>query len=235
MQTDCPTQVEKDRQMKGRNGWMREMIVPKVTRLEEEKKLPRTRDPEFATPKSQEWTDIQGQRTTAKKEKREKQRRQLNKSRTARKQSHTRWSQKTQSRSSRSYWTHWVIVDGNIVDRLTISCCSCICAIFLVYFWSTCFSSPTTPSQRSLKAFLSLMSWSTNNMWEKFTHIHHQLLLGCILCVFTHLINERQVSLDGGFILFLLELKVPAQLLLCLLHMSHRQLPLLGLDGQERR
>lgn len=33
---------------------MREMIVPKVTRLEEEKKLPRTRDPEFATPKSQE-------------------------------------------------------------------------------------------------------------------------------------------------------------------------------------
>lgn len=41
----------------------------------------------------------------------------------------------------------------------TISCCSCICAIFLVYFWSTCFSSPTTPSQRSLKAFLSLISW----------------------------------------------------------------------------
>ena len=44
-------------------------------------------------------------------------------------------------------------------NRLTISCCSCICAIFLVYFWSTCFSSPTTPSQRSFKLFLSLISW----------------------------------------------------------------------------
>lgn len=48
-------------------------------------------------------------------------------------------------------------------------------------------------------------------------------------CGCSHLINEREVSLDGGFILFLLELEVSVQLLLRLLHMSHRQLPLLGL------
>lgn len=59
MQTDCPTEVERDRQMNGKiNGRMREMNVPRMTALEEKKKLPRTRDPEFATPKSQEKTDI---------------------------------------------------------------------------------------------------------------------------------------------------------------------------------
>lgn len=47
--------------------------------------------------------------------------------------------------------------------------------------------------------------------------------------MYTYLINECEVSLDGGFILFLLELEVSVQLLLSLLHMSHRQLPLLGL------
>lgn len=54
MQTDCPTEVERDRQMKGkRNGRMREMTVARMTGLQEKKKLPHTRDPEFATPKSQ--------------------------------------------------------------------------------------------------------------------------------------------------------------------------------------
>lgn len=50
-----------------------------------------------------------------------------------------------------------------------------------------------------------------------------------------YLINEGQMSLDGGFILFLLELEVPAQLLLGLLHVSGRQLPLLGLSVTTRR
>lgn len=61
MHTDCPTEVVWYRQMKGnRNGRMREMIVPRMMGLEgEKKKLPRTRDPEFATPKSQEETDVQ--------------------------------------------------------------------------------------------------------------------------------------------------------------------------------
>lgn len=48
----------------------------------------------------------------------------------------------------------------------------------------------------------------------------------------SYLIDEGEVSLDGGFILFLLELEVPAQLLLGLLHVSHRQLPLLGLKDR---
>lgn len=34
------------------DGRMKEMTVPKMTKLEEGKKLPRTRDREFATPKS---------------------------------------------------------------------------------------------------------------------------------------------------------------------------------------
>lgn len=55
MQTVCPTEVVRDRQMKRkRNGRMREMIVPRMTGLEEKNRLPHTRDPEFATPKSQE-------------------------------------------------------------------------------------------------------------------------------------------------------------------------------------
>lgn len=55
MQTDCPTERVRDRQMKGnRNGRMRLMIVSRMTGLDEKKKkLPRTRDPEFAKPKSQ--------------------------------------------------------------------------------------------------------------------------------------------------------------------------------------
>lgn len=48
----------------------------------------------------------------------------------------------------------------------------------------------------------------------------------------TDLINECEVSLDGGFVLFLLELEVPAQLLLGLLHVSYCQLPLLGLKDR---
>lgn len=52
--------------------------------------------------------------------------------------------------------------------------------------------------------------------------------------VFTYLIDEREVSLDGGFILFLLEREVSVQLLLGLLHMSHRELPLLGLKDRRR-
>lgn len=52
------------------------------------------------------------------------------------------------------------------------------------------------------------------------------------LCVCSYLVDEGEVSLDGGFILFLLELEVPAQLLLGLLHVSHRQLPLLGLKDR---
>lgn len=38
---------------------MREMIVPRMIRLEEKTKLPRTRDPEFATPKARKKTDTQ--------------------------------------------------------------------------------------------------------------------------------------------------------------------------------
>lgn len=49
-----------------------------------------------------------------------------------------------------------------------------------------------------------------------------------------YLIDEGEVSLDGGFILFLLELEVPAQLPLRLLHVSYRQLPLLGLTDMTR-
>lgn len=76
MQTDCPTEVERDRQMKGnRDGRMREMTVPKMTGLQEKKKLPHTRDPEFATPKSQRKTDIQTKtERDSEEEEREKQR-----------------------------------------------------------------------------------------------------------------------------------------------------------------
>lgn len=69
MQTVCPTEVVRDRQMKRkRNGRMREMIVPRMTGLEEKNRLPHTRDPEFATPKSQEKKQIYrgGQRKTVK-------------------------------------------------------------------------------------------------------------------------------------------------------------------------
>jgi len=51
----------------------------------------------------------------------------------------------------------------------------------------------------------------------------------------THLVDEGEVSLDGGFVLFLLELEVSAQLLLRLLHMSRRQFPLLGLIRREKK
>lgn len=120
----------------------------------------------------------------------------------------------------------WLVSFG----RLTISCCSCICAIFLVYFWSTCFSSPTTPSQRSLKAFLSLISCrNTEHISGCRGSVGEKLEAAGIRL---YLINEREVSLDGGLVLFLLELEVPVQLLLGLLHMSHRQLSLLGLTDR---
>lgn len=41
---------------------------------------------------------------------------------------------------------------------LTISFCSSIWEIFLLYIWSTCLSSASTPSQRSVSTFLSLIS-----------------------------------------------------------------------------
>lgn len=52
------------------------------------------------------------------------------------------------------------------------------------------------------------------------------------MCVY--LVYKGEVSLDGGFILLLLQSEVPAQFLLCLLHMPHCQLPLLGLGQRER-
>lgn len=55
---------------------MRQVIVSQLIGLRREKtKLPRTRDPEFATPKSQEkQANGQGQRSTAKKKKMRKKR-----------------------------------------------------------------------------------------------------------------------------------------------------------------
>lgn len=50
MQTHCPTEDTRERKMKrGKNGRMRRMMKD-VTQA----KLPHTRDPEFATPESQE-------------------------------------------------------------------------------------------------------------------------------------------------------------------------------------
>lgn len=51
----------------------------------------------------------------------------------------------------------------------------------------------------------------------------------------SHLVDECQVSLDGGFILLLLELEVSAELLLCLLHVSRCQFSLLGLIHMRQR
>lgn len=46
-----------------------------------------------------------------------------------------------------------------------------------------------------------------------------------------HLVNEGQVALDGGLILLLLLLQLPAQLLLRLLNTSNREVTLLCLQG----
>lgn len=52
MQTDCPTEDMRDRKMKrNNNDRMRRRMVSRKIRLR--KKLPHTRDPEFATPESQ--------------------------------------------------------------------------------------------------------------------------------------------------------------------------------------
>lgn len=52
MQTDCPTEDMRDRKMKrNNNDRMRRGMVSRKIRFR--KKLPRTRDPEFATPESQ--------------------------------------------------------------------------------------------------------------------------------------------------------------------------------------
>lgn len=57
MQTDCPTEDMRDRKMKrNNNDRMRRRMVSRKIRLR--KKLPHTRDPEFATPESQEKKKI---------------------------------------------------------------------------------------------------------------------------------------------------------------------------------
>lgn len=154
MQTDCPKEDMRDSKMnRNNNGRMRRMKVSGKIRLRK-KKLPHTRDPEFATPESQgkqagTYEDREEERTQ------HKQKQVKHKQRFGEREMRSRRSLRlrcTCSNPGRRGW--W----GGCRCLLTISCCSCIWAIFLVYFWSTCFSSATTPSQRSLRAFLSLMS-----------------------------------------------------------------------------
>lgn len=57
------------------------------------------------------------------------------------------------------------------------------------------------------------------------------LSLGAPLPKRRHLVNEGQVPLDGGFVVFPLLPQLPAQLLLSLLDAPHSQVPLLHLRG----
>ncbi len=174
--------------LRGTDKWKEKWMAEKETwscqrwiSHRRKKQLPHTRDPEFATPKSQEKkTSIQtNTKETMKKKGGKNREKTVKQKQRCKKASYKRWSHEMQSRSrgrsqwklahARSLncheiirlllWLRFSLLVGKSLNPLTISCCSCICAIFLVYFWSTCFSSPTTPSQRSLRAFLSLISW----------------------------------------------------------------------------
>lgn len=211
MQTDCPTDDMRDRKMKrNNNDRMRRRMVSRKIRLR--KKLPHTRDPEFATPESQgKKRYAQGQKKRGHNTKRSK----LNTSSALMNRRTAAWDAEQKKPLAAVHMLR-PAQEGAVL--LTISCCSCICVIFLVYFWSTCFSSPTTPSQRSLRAFLSLMSCTdTTQFWELRENRALKQLRPEPLS--SYLIDEGELSLNCALILFFLQLELPAQLPLFLLLM----------------